>query len=121
MSQRRDGFVRHDGTYETAPLRSAKVAVGIVQTPVRAVDGDNPEAGIRDNLAYMLIAIDKAQQTGGRCDLLCFHEFPLHGFAPWDLAQYLRVSRHPDGPEIDRKSTRLNSSPSCASRMPFSA
>ncbi|MBB5707058.1 nitrilase-related carbon-nitrogen hydrolase [Sphingopyxis panaciterrulae] len=100
MSQRRDGFVRHDGTYETAPLRSAKVAVGIVQTPVRAVDGDNPEAGIRDNLAYMLNAIDKAQQTGGRCDLLCFHEFPLHGFAPWDLAQYLRVSRHPDGPEI---------------------
>src|SRR3546814_2365736 len=48
----------------------------------------------------MLNAIDKAQQTGGRCDLLCFHEFPLHGFAPWDLAQYLRVSRHPDGPEI---------------------
>src|SRR3546814_8929951 len=80
MSQRRDGFVRHDGTYETALLRSAKVAVGIVQTPVRAVDGDNPEAGIRDNLAYMLNAIDKAQQTGGRCDLLCFHEFPLHGF-----------------------------------------
>src|SRR3546814_4906921 len=69
MSQRRDGFVRHDGTYETAPLRSAKVAVGIVQTPVRAVDGDNPEAGIRDNLAYMLNAIDKAKQTGGRCDL----------------------------------------------------
>lgn len=100
MSQSRDGFVRHDGTYETVALRSPKVSVGIVQTPVRAVDGDNPEPGIRDNLDYMLNAIDKAQQTGGRCDLLCFHEFPLHGFAPWDLAQYLRVSRHPDGPEI---------------------
>lgn len=93
-------FVRHDGTYETAPLRKEQIAVGVVQTPVRAVDGDNPEPGIQENLKYLLNAIDKAQLTGGRCDLLCFHEFPLHGFAPWDLKQYLRVSRHPDGPEI---------------------
>lgn len=93
-------MVRHDGTYASVPLRSDKVAIGIVQTPVRAVDGDNPELGIAENLAYLLGAIDKAQATGGRCDLLCFHEFPLHGFAPWDLPQYLRVSRHPDGPEV---------------------
>ncbi|MFC5371247.1 nitrilase-related carbon-nitrogen hydrolase [Brevundimonas faecalis] len=93
-------FVRHDGGYEVVPLRRDKVAIGVVQTPVRAVDADNPEPGIKENLAYLLNAIDKAQQTGGRCDLLCFHEFPLHGFAPWDLKQYLRVSRHPDGPEI---------------------
>lgn len=93
-------MVRHDGTYEVVPLRRDKIAVGIVQTPVRGVDGDNPEPGIKENLDYLLGAIDKAQLTGGRCDLLCFHEFPLHGFAPWDLQQYLRVSRHPDGPEI---------------------
>ncbi len=104
-------MVRADGTYPTHPLRSPRIAIGIVQTPVRAVDGDNPEPGIRDNLAYLLNAIDKAQQTGGRCDLLCFHEFPLHGFAPWDLAQMLRVSRHPDGPEIaeiGRKAKQYN-------------
>jgi predicted amidohydrolase len=93
-------MVRSDGLYAHVPLRSDKIAIGIVQTPVRAVDGDNPEPGIQANLAYLLNAIDKAQQVGGRCDLLCFHEFPLHGFAPWDLPQYLRVSRHPDGPEI---------------------
>jgi predicted amidohydrolase len=94
-------FVRNDGFYKTADLRSGKVSIGIVQTPVRGVDGDNPEPGIKENLDYLLNAIDKAQIVGGRCDLLCFHEFPLHGFAPWDLQQYLRVSRHPDGPEIE--------------------
>ncbi|MEZ5895520.1 MAG: nitrilase-related carbon-nitrogen hydrolase [Parvularculaceae bacterium] len=94
-------FVQHDGGYETAALRRDMVAVGIVQTPQRGVDGDNPEPGIKDNLEYFLEAIDKAQNTGGRCDLLCFHEFPLHGFrSGWNLKQYLRVSRHPDGPEI---------------------
>ena len=93
-------FVRSDGTYPTVDLRKDKVAVGFVQTPVRGVDGDNPEPGIKDNLDYLLNAIDKAQATGGRCDLLCFHEFPIHGFAPWDLTQYLRVSRHPEGPEF---------------------
>jgi predicted amidohydrolase len=94
-------MVRHDGTYETAPLRSEMISIGIVQTPVRGVDGDDPEPGIRDNLNYLLETIDKAQEVGGRCDLLCFHEFPLHGFAPWTLEQYLRVSRHPKGPEFE--------------------
>lgn len=94
-------MVSHDGGYETVPLRSDRIAIGIIQTPVRGVDGDNPEPGIKDNLNYLLETIDKAQNVGGRCDLLCFHEFPLHGFAPWDLKQYLRVSRHPDGPEFE--------------------
>ncbi|MFZ4110053.1 MAG: hypothetical protein ACOYKQ_06230, partial [Polymorphobacter sp.] len=35
-------MVRHDGGYASVPLRSDKIAIGIVQTPVRAVDGDNP-------------------------------------------------------------------------------
>jgi len=104
-------MVSHDGTYETVPLRSDRIAIAVVQTPVRGVDGDNPEPGIRDNLNYLLETIDKAQNVGGRCDLLCFHEFPLHGFAPWDLKQYLRVSRHPDGPEfqeIGKKAKQYN-------------
>jgi len=96
-----EGFVRHDGTYEVVPLRKDKVSVAIVQTPVRGVDGNNPEPGIKENLDYLLNAIDKAQIVGGKSDLVCFHEFPLHGFAPWDLQQYLRVSRHPDGPEFE--------------------
>lgn len=94
-------MVAEDGTYPTVALRSDRVAIGIVQTPVRGVDGDNPEQGIKDNLAYFLETIDKAQNAGGRCDLLCYHEFPLHGFAPWDLKQYLRISRHKDGPEFE--------------------
>ncbi|MDA5192918.1 nitrilase-related carbon-nitrogen hydrolase [Govanella unica] len=94
-------MVSEDGTYPVVPLRSDRISIGVIQTPVRGVDGDNPEAGIKANLDYLLETIDKAQAAGGRCDLLCYHEFPLHGFAPWDLQQYLRISRHPDGPEFE--------------------
>ncbi len=104
-------MVRHDGKYDVVPLRSDNISVGIIQTPVRGVDGDNPEPGIKENMKYLLETIDKAQTVGGKCDLICFHEFPIHGFAPWNLDQYLKVSRHEDGPEfkaIGEKAKKYN-------------
>ncbi|MFO1426802.1 MAG: nitrilase-related carbon-nitrogen hydrolase [Steroidobacteraceae bacterium] len=94
-------MVRTDGTYETVPLRSDSIAIGIVQTRATGVDGDAPAAGLRANLDYLLGCIDKAQQFGGRCDLLCFHEFPLQGYRlGWNRRQYLNVAIEVPGPEV---------------------
>jgi len=94
-------MIRPDGTYETVPLRSDSIAVGVVQTRVNGVDGDAPQAGLRANLDYMLACIDKAQQFGGRCDLLCFHEFPLQGYRlHWTRRQCLNVALEVPGPEV---------------------
>ncbi len=94
-------MIRPDGTYETVPLRSDSVAVGIVQTRAVGIDGDAPAAGLRANLDYVLGCIDKAQQFGGRCDLLCFHEFPLQGYRlNWSRKQYHNVAIEVPGPEV---------------------
>ncbi len=93
--------VREDGRYETVPLRSDSIAVGVVQTRAIGIDGDAPAVGLRANLDYMLACIDKAQQFGGRCDLLCFHEFPLQGYRlGWTRPQYLKVAIEVPGPEV---------------------
>jgi predicted amidohydrolase len=93
--------IREDGSYETVPLRADSVAIGIVQTKAIGIDGENPAPGLRSNLDYLLACIDKAQGHGGRCDLLCFHEFPLQGFRPgWDRAASLRVAIEVPGPEV---------------------
>jgi hypothetical protein len=68
--------------YERVALRSDAISVAAVQSRIRAVDGQAPEPGIRDNLAHMLDVIDKVQFFGGTKDLLCFHEFPLQGWNP---------------------------------------
>lgn len=94
-------MVRSDGTYETVPLRADTVAVGVVQTRVIGIDGDAPQPGLRANLDYMLGCIDKAQQFGGRCDLVCFHEFPLQGYRlGWTRRQSLNVAIEVPGPEV---------------------
>ncbi|MCB1632060.1 MAG: hypothetical protein KDI23_09520 [Pseudomonadales bacterium] len=94
-------MVRSDGTYETEPLRADTVALGVVQTRVIGIDGDAPQPGLRANLDYMLGCIDKAQQFGGRCDLVCFHEFPLQGYRlGWTRRQSLNVAIEVPGPEV---------------------
>lgn len=93
--------IRPDGTYETVPLRSDQIAIGVVQTQAIGIDGENPAPGLQSNLAAMLSAIDKAQQYGGRCDLLCFHEFPLQGYRlRWGRKESLRVAIEVPGPEV---------------------
>jgi len=87
--------------YARIPLRSDFVTVSAIQSRVRAVDGKNPARGIRSNLDHMLELIDKAQFFGGRKDLLCFHEFPIQGWNPWDREEILRLAIEIPGPETE--------------------
>lgn len=87
--------------YTRVPLRRDTVAVGAVQSRIRAVDGASPAKGIRENLAHMLELIDKMQFYGGTKDLLCFHEFPLQGWNPWDRRELERLSIDLPGPETE--------------------
>ncbi len=87
--------------YARIPLRSDFVTVSAIQSRVRAVDGKNPANGIRSNLDHMLELIDKAQFFGGRKDLLCFHEFPIQGWNPWDREEILRLAIEIPGPETE--------------------
>jgi predicted amidohydrolase len=79
-------------SYARVPLRRDSVVVSAVQSRIRSVDGQSPAKGIRENLAHMIDLIDKTQYYGGRKDLLCFHEFPLQGWNPWDRAELERLS-----------------------------
>lgn len=92
--------------YERKPLRSEFVAVAAVQSRIRAVDGQKPGPGIRDNLAHMLELIDKVQFFGGTKDLLCFHEFPLQGWNPWDRKELERLAIEIPGPETEAIAAR---------------
>lgn len=57
--------------------------------------------GLRANLEHMLELIDKSQFYGGKKDLLCFHEFPLQGWNPWDRKELERLSIEVPGPETE--------------------
>ena len=49
----------------------------------------------------MLELIDKSQFFGGRKDLLCFHEFPLQGWNPWDRKELERLCIEVPGEETE--------------------
>ena len=87
--------------YARAELRKPTVTVSAVQSRVRAVDGNNPAKGMRANLDHMIDLIDKAQFFGAPKDLLCFHEFPIQGWNPWDRKQIQRLSIEVPGPETE--------------------
>ena len=87
--------------YARVPLAQDSVTVSAVQSRVRAVDGKNPGPGIRANLDHMLELIDKSQFFGGKKDLLCFHEFPLQGWNPWDRKELERLAIEVPGPETE--------------------
>ncbi len=94
--------VRANGrAYDRIDLKQDVVTVSAVQSRVRAVDGKSPRKGIRENLDHMLELIDKAQFYGGKKDLLCFHEFPLQGWNPWDRKELERLSIEVPGPETE--------------------
>jgi predicted amidohydrolase len=87
--------------YERVELRKPTTTVSAIQSRVRAVDGNNPAKGIRANLDHMLELIDKAQFFGAPKDLLCFHEFPIQGWNPWDRKQLQRLAIESPGPETE--------------------
>lgn len=92
--------------YARSALRKDVVTVAAVQSRIRAVDGKSPAKGIRANLAHMLELIDKVQFYGGVKDLLCFHEFPLQGWNPWDRRELMRLSIDIPGPETEAIAAR---------------
>jgi predicted amidohydrolase len=85
--------------YPRVTLRKDTVTVAAVQARIRAIDAKLPKKGLSANLAHMLELIDKVQFYGGTKDLLCFHEFPLQGWYPWDREELLRVAIEVPGPE----------------------
>lgn len=87
-------MVRHDGTYDSIPLRREAITASVVQTRVQGVDGANPEPGLRRNLDYFLECIDIAQGYGPRSDLLLFHEFPITGFSDWTELRTIAKGQH---------------------------
>ena len=90
--------------YERVPLAKDTISVSAVQTRVRAVDATDPvkrQRGLTDNLEHFLEAIDKASGYGGRKDLLCFHEFPISGWAMWTREEALSVCIELPGPEFE--------------------
>ncbi len=92
--------------YERAPLRKDTITVSAIQSRVRAVDAGNPAGGIRSNLDHMLELIDKSQSFGAPKDLLCFHEFPIQGWNPWDRKETERVAIEIPGPETEEIAAR---------------
>lgn len=92
--------------YPRVPLRKDTVFVSAVQLRIHAVDGQNPAPGIKANQAHMLEAIDKVQYYGGTKDLVCFHEFPLQGWNPWDRKELERLAIEIPGPETEAISAK---------------
>lgn len=92
--------------YSRVPLARESITVSAVQSRVRAVDGKRPQPGIRANLDHMLKLIDKSQFFGGKKDLLCFHEFPLQGWNPWDRKELERLSIEVPGEETEAISAK---------------
>jgi predicted amidohydrolase len=101
--------VSRRGQYEKAALRSDFVNVAAIQSRVRAVDGNNPGPGLKEGLEHALKLIDYAQGAspewggervwGQKQDLICMHEFPIQGWAPWTRAQIDRIAYELPGSE----------------------
>lgn len=87
--------------YDRVDLRKDTISVSAVQSRVRAIDAGSPRKGLKANLEHMLELIDKAQFYGGIKDLLCFHEFPLQGWNPWNMQELGRVAIEIPGPETE--------------------
>lgn len=94
-------MVREDGTYATTALRKDVITASAVQTRVRGVDPEHMQRDLRQNLDYFLECIDIAQSSGGRSDLLLFHEFPITGFRDWTREQHYDIAIEVPGPEIE--------------------
>lgn len=90
-----------DGRYPTVPLVQPALRVGLVQTRIRMLEPGAIERIRKENLAYMLEWIDRAQ-AAGRHDLLLFHELPLTGLSfQWPRATVLQGCIEIPGPETE--------------------
>lgn len=103
--------VMKDGVYPTKPLRQDNIRVSAIQTVTKSVDVKNLKVTMKENLDHLLRMIDVAQSMpeewgptrrwGAKQDLLCFHEFPLQGFQPWNRKEMNQVAIDLPGPESE--------------------
>lgn len=103
--------VMKDGVYPTKSLRQESIRVSAIQTVTQSVDVKNLKATMKENLGHVLRMIDLGQNMpeewgstrrwGAKQDLLCFHEFPLQGFQPWNRKEMNQVAIDLPGPESE--------------------
>ncbi len=97
-----DISVAQDGIYERTALKKNSIRVKAIQSPMIPADADNPKPVMRANLQRMLDHVDQANNfLSGKQDLVCFHEQPLMGWAPWTREEALKVSIEVPGPETE--------------------
>jgi predicted amidohydrolase len=90
-----------DGRYPTVPLVQSSLRVGLVQTRIRMLEPGAIARIRKENLAYMLEWIDRAQATV-RHDVLLFHELPLTGLSfQWPRSTVLQGCIEIPGPETE--------------------
>lgn len=89
------------GRYPAVPLAQERLRVALVQTRIRLPDPQNPAPVRRENLAYMLDWLDRAQAER-RHDLVMFHELPLTGLSfRWPRSTVQKLCIEVPGPEIE--------------------
>ena len=94
--------VPENGQYATVPLRKDALRVTAVQSVIRPVRNTlSPATEVRRNVDHMVEFIDGANGFGGKQDLVCFHEQPISGWAPWNRTELLRVCIEVPGPETE--------------------
>lgn len=106
-----DISVARKGQYEKAELRQRSIGIAAVQSRVKTLDLDNLKASKREAMDHFLKLIDIAQGSpeewgfqrrwGFKKDLICFHEFPIQGWNPWDRKELQRVAFELPGPESE--------------------
>ncbi len=94
--------MQNDGGYASVPLSKPVVTLGVVQSKIRAIAADNWKPELAENLKHMLDSIDRAFYftSGGRPDILFFHEFPLTGWKKWTRKEILEFAIEVPGPEV---------------------
>lgn len=96
-----DISVATDGKYERVPLKKDVIRVTAIQSPLYPADPANPKKIMSSNLKIMLDLLDSANGFAGPQDLVCFHEQPIMGWAPWPREDALKVCIEVPGPETE--------------------
>jgi predicted amidohydrolase len=96
-----DISVAPDGKYERVALRKDTIRVTAIQSPLYPADPANPKPVMTKNLNIMLDLLDAANGFPGPQDLVCFHEQPIMGWAPWPREDALKVCIDIPGKETE--------------------
>jgi predicted amidohydrolase len=96
-----DISVATDGKYERTALKKDIIRVTAAQSPLYPADPANPKQQMSKNLQNMLDLLDSANGFAGAQDLVCFHEQPIMGWAPWPREDALKVAIEVPGKETE--------------------